>query len=377
MPKINKPKPIPLTIAKNGFSFYTKNFTFNAKRAIIMYYSGRRCPTFKGSVLMINDEKIQFGTIIRILFSLFPLLFGMPTVAMVLCAYNIAMTFIMIGPVNAALGALSSVLISVLFYGMFSPGTDIQGVFLGAEAVLCAAACTYAAVKRKGFFTGVYMSAAAYLVLSVANLRMLSSKAGQSIADFLTAAPLEFLKSQAEAVSAGTAVSADNITKLIDYIGKITVILLPSVLVVSSVAVGYIVMWCVASSLKRTPLSMNHSFAQLKMPKSAFFVMLAVFLLWHIGGNTAGVLGNVFAILWAMFFICAVSLVDFFLRKAIKLTFLRIIIHFVIYSVFSVLVRINPFVNIFVLYVILASVDSFVDLRRFSKGRTVNDEKEE
>lgn len=231
--------------------------------------------------------------------------------------------------------------------------------------------------EEKGLFYRHLYVCGSVLVLSVANLRILSSKAGQSIADFLTAAPLEFLKTQAETVPAGNAVSADNITKLIDYIGKITVMLLPSVLVVSSVVVGYIVMWCVAVSLKRTPLSMNHSFAQLKMPKSAFFVMIAVFLLWHIGGKAAGVLGNVFAILWALFFICAVSLVDFFLRKAIKPAFLRVIIHFVIYSVFSVLVRINPFVNIFVLYVILASVDSFVDLRRFFKERAVNDEKEE
>ena len=41
-----------------------------------------------------KQERVSFHIIWKILVALLPILFGMPTVAMVICAYNIAMTMI-------------------------------------------------------------------------------------------------------------------------------------------------------------------------------------------------------------------------------------------------------------------------------------------
>lgn len=326
---------------------------------------------------VLNNEKIQFGTILRIMLSLLPLLFGMPSVAMVLCAYNISMTFLMLGPANAILGGLSSFLFSMLFYATVG-GEETQGLFLGLQAVLCAAACVYVTANKQDFFQGVYLAAAAYLLVSAADLSMLSAKAGQSIAQYLTEAPFALMKEQLAELTENTIDSVEIVNKLLTYAEHTIRLLIPSILVVSSVIVGYCVMWCVTAALRKTPISTGHSFAKLKMPRSAAIALPTALVMYFFTKNTdfGYLFINIFVILAALFFFCAVALVDFYLRKVVKATFARVLIHFLIYSVFSLLVSINPFINIFIVYVLSACVDSFVDFRHIRKERAVNYEKE-
>ena len=184
-----------------------------------------------------NEERVNFGIVMRTAFSLIPLLFGLPTPAMVLCAYNISMSYMVCGPITAVASSLCTVCLSMVLCG------QLQGLYIGLQAVLCAAACIYAVRKKSGFYTGMRLAAAAYLLPSCADLYFSAKKAGESIADFLTKQPLELMKSQLHALCAQVGTGTESVDALLSVITKFTVMIIPSVLIISSTVIGYIIMW--------------------------------------------------------------------------------------------------------------------------------------
>ena len=57
---------------------------------------------------------------------------------------------------------------------------------------------------------------------------------------------------------------------------------------------------------------------------------------------------------------------DFYLRRLIRSTFMRVVIHVLVIITATTTTMISPFVNVFVVYALIAVVDSFADFRKLS-----------
>lgn len=317
-----------------------------------------------------RQEKVSFHIIWKILVALLPILFGMPTVAMVICAYNIAMTILCIGPVTAIVASLSAICISMFFCGTYGETAKLQGLFIGLEAALCGIMCAYAIIKKKGFYNGVWLAGGAFLILSFTEIYNNALKAGMSVAQFLTQMPMDIFKMQIASMGeGGVNIPTETIDALIDTIGHIAVMIVPSILVISSLAVGYGVMWLVTAQMRRLPVGITHSFAKVKLPKTAVIITALSFALFIINpqGNFSYVFLNALMILAAVSFFAGISFVDFYLRRALKSTPLRVVIHILVILFSAVFSGISPYVNLFVVYILLASVDAFANFRKIRK----------
>ena len=53
-----------------------------------------------------RKERLNFGVVLRTIVSLLPMIFGIPTLAIITCSYNIAMSFMVFGPQTAFAASL-------------------------------------------------------------------------------------------------------------------------------------------------------------------------------------------------------------------------------------------------------------------------------
>ena len=302
-----------------------------------------------------REERLNFGIIVRVLISLLPILFGWNLVAMIMCAYNIAMSFIICGPLTALVSSMSAVCVSMFLHGMYGEGAKLDGLFLALEAILCAAGCIYAIFTKKGFYKGVWLSAIGFLIPSFVSLKYYASKAGLSVAQFLAEPSFSLYKEQFAEMAKQMPDNEKLLNEVADAVYQITISVIPSVLIIASLVIGYIVMWCISAQLRKIPKSgIVHSFSQIRVPKTAVVIMLLSIFLYIT--NMEAEIGFIFLNLFIiMFMLCAfsgISFVDFYLRKSIKSKFVRVLIYF--------------FLNIFPLYVLIAIVDSFANFRKLT-----------
>ena len=310
-----------------------------------------------------RDEKLNFSVILRVVVSLFPLLFGMSLPAMIWCAFNIAMSYIVIGPKTGFVSSLCAICVSMLFCGTFGEWAKLEGLFIAAEAILCALACVYIVLKRKDFYTGLWLASAGYLIPNVISLRNAATEAGMNIAQFLTKLPLDMVKVQFDSMNAetGGAVDAAFFEQILDTVEKLTVAIIPSILIIVSVGVGYAVVWCVCARLRSLPIRIDHSFSMIKIPRTMSVVMIFSILicLLRLEETVNFVFLNVFAVLYCLCFFAGISLCDFFMRRFIKNPFMRVIVYggaVVFASAF-----VTPVLSL------LALIDSFVDFRKIRR----------
>lgn len=312
-----------------------------------------------------REEKLSFSIILRMGLSLLPILFGMPFAAMIWCSYNIAMSFIVIGPVTSVVSSLCAMCISMFFYGFYGEGAKIEGLFLALEAILCAGACIYTVNKRKDFFSGVWLATAGYLIPSVISLKTYAHNAGMSIADYLTKLPVEQLRENFALTNEQYALGLDTavIEGLVGYIHSFVTMLVPSILVISSVIVGYAVMWTVCARMRSVMPEVRHSFSEILIPRVMIIVMAICIttFLFNINQTVNTITINVFTILLYLCFFAGLSMVDYFFRKAIKSAVLRVVIYLVAFMTASLFLVAG--------LIIAAMADSFLDFRKIRKRR--------
>ena len=153
------------------------------------------------------------------------------------------------------------------------------------------------------------------------------------------------------------ALGGETVDLLSELIRNFTVMIIPSVLIISSMVLAYIVMWAVVAPLRRMPSHQKiHSFSHIKLPRICTvltLILLALLFYCMGGGNT--IVSTVALNISAMALFAGISLTDFFLRKAIKIKFVRFIIHIIITF------------NFFPIYILAAFVDSFANFRKLPK----------
>ncbi len=318
-----------------------------------------------------RTERLDFSIIIRMALSLLPLLFGMPSVAVVLCAYNIAMSFVILGPITSAVSSFAALILSSLFSGFLMKGAEGYGLVLGLEAVLCAAGCIYAISKKTGFYTGVWLSSAGFLIPSFMYTYFDSVKSGKSIAEYLISESTALSAENMKNVLAQNNLSADSVTNVFETINSMSVLIVPSVFIISAIVIGYISMWAVCAGLRKFPVAYNVSFASLKMPKTSIFVLLLALVMAIFGNTGFEYVGfNVALVLGAMYFFCGISFIDFYLRRIVKGKVSRIFIQMILFFVSLVAGLVVPFANYFTVCLLIAVIDSFFDFRKISADKT-------
>jgi len=317
-----------------------------------------------------KEERINFGVILRIALSLLPVLFGMTFPSMVLCSYHIVLSFLIFGPTTCVIGSLSTIGLSMMFCGMFGAAGELQGFYLGLQAVLCAAGCIYAIMGKRGFFTGAWLAAAGFLIPSYINMYTMAHSEGKSLAVFLTEIPIEMSKMQFDAMAQQTNIDMSVLSALMEKLFEFMTMIIPSILIVTSIAVGYIVMWVVCSSMRRPPFSdsqyaIKHSFGEITVPKTVSILAVITFVLTIVVKNeaVAYVLANAAVVFGSLCFFGGMSVVDFYMRRIVHSMFLRLTIHFVLYMFSAFMAGVNPYMNIFTIYILIGILASFVNIR--------------
>lgn len=310
-----------------------------------------------------KEEKLNFGIILRIGLSLLPILFGMPFAAMLWCSFNIAMSFIVYGPMTSLVSSLCSVCISMFFFGIYGEGAKVYGLYLAIEAILCAGACVYTVAKRRDFYSGVWLAAAGYLVPGVISIKSQAAKEGLNIAHFLTDEPIQLVRMQFEQINqqAGLNLETEFIGQVMEMMHSAAIAIVPSLLVISSVVVGYIIMWCVCARLRNMPGSVQHSFSKIKIPRTMIILMAVALTVYFININSAvsAVMLNIFVIMMYLCCFAGLSLVDYFLRKPVKVVPFRVLIYFGTFMFMSTF--------LIMIFVLSGIVDSFFDFRKIKK----------
>ncbi len=329
-----------------------------------------------------KKEKLNFGIIFRIGISLLPILFGMGIPAMVWCSFNIAMSYIVFGPLTSFVSSLSAICISMVLYGFAGgDGAKIEGLFLALQAIFSAFACVYAIAKKKDFFTGVWLSSIGFLIPFFLSLKNVATQAGLSITQFFAEKPLEALKAEYATIGkeAGIHLSAKQIDALFNMLREIMTKLMPSIIIIISIVIGYLIMWCINARLRNVPgIGFEHSFSKIRIPYTMLAAAVLSLATALIGFNEdiTFVALNAFSILFTICFFAGVSFIEFYLRQAVQSKVLRVILHVCIVMFSSNVVLFNGYVNIATIYAILAAVDTFFDFRKIKKRRELRETEE-
>ncbi len=305
-----------------------------------------------------REEKLNFGIIIRVFVSLLPILFGMPTLAIILCSYNLAMSFMVFGPLTAFVSSLCSICISMFLGGSYGPSAELSGFVWALQAILCSAGALYGFLRKRKFAAGLSYATVGILIPQFLYLQYIAHTNGITIAQALVPS-VEEVKSLAGEFFSNLQpnIEPSVVDKILTTTHTVTTMLIPSMLIVSSMVLAYIVLWAISVQMRKMPVGIVHSFSHIKVSRlTVLFVTISVVFV-AVGLAMADnmiltVALNMMVILSAMCFFAGVSLVDFFARRFIPFTFIRVVFHVIIS------------LNAFFIYIIIAFVDSFANFRK-------------
>jgi len=319
-----------------------------------------------------REDKLNFGVIIRTFVSLLPVLFGVPLLAIITCAYNIVMSFVVFGPLNAVATSLCSVCIS-MFIGEFTgAGGELYGFVIAIQAVLAAIGCIYGYLIKKKFSLGMYFSTAGILIPQFMYIQSQAASNGLTVAEAIVPSVEEIKLIVQETLmtipESEIPFGAYEVNLISFLTQKITKMMIPAAFIISSLVLAYIVVWAVSVQLRKVPAGITHSFSHIKVSKSmsiVFLVLINALIVFMVLGYNLEIPESIYIVCLNMIMILAticlfsgISFVDFYLRKAIRFTALRVLIY--VGTMFAI-----PAVCI--AYMLAGCVDGFADFRRLKK----------
>ena len=314
-----------------------------------------------------REDKLSFAIIIRVLFSLLPILFGMPTVATIVCAYNIAMTFLAVGPLATTVSSLFAVAGAMFICSTVGVGGEVTGLVIGIQAVLAAVGCIIGLFKKRDFYKGLFLATGGILLPQIIYENSVAHSNGMRLADMLVPSIEDFNSIVAqtfETFPAEFISAAEQVGVTVEMVSQLSrnlmIMIIPSVIIVSSLAVAYILMWAVASPLRRMTNNQKiHSFSRIKIPCGFTIVSILATIYLLFFANSANsmvvtILLNMLIVISAIALLAGVSFADYYFRKALPFALPRIIIHVLV------------IINFFPAYILAAMIDSFANFRKLS-----------
>ena len=322
-----------------------------------------------------RKERLNFGVVLRTIVSLLPMIFGVPTLAIITCSYNIAMSFMVFGPLTAFATSLCTVCFSMFIGAGVGVGGELMALVIGLQAVLSALGCIYGYLYKKKFSVGMYGVAAGILIPEYLYAQYQASSRGLSVVQAMVPSAEEMKNIVYQALSnlpeTELGVLAPEINKVINLTHDFVSMLIPSVFIIISLVLAYVVMWAVSVQLRKLPVGMNHSFSRIKLPKTMTIVFLLVILILVLTGvseklaipaSAVAVLLNMMVVLQTIAMFSGISFIDYFLRKIVRFTAFRVIIYVGTMVVF-------PIVSL--AYTIAGCIDSFADFRKLKTAESI------
>lgn len=119
-----------------------------------------------------------------------------------------------------------------------------------------------------------------------------------------------------------------------------------------------------------TVMEIYPHFWQLQLPKSGFVVLVILFVVTFFMKSSAlsGAITNIIIMLCALYFMCGLSVVDFFLKKRNIHWALRIVIYIIGFAVLGIIGIIIPIANISSIMLFAGVTDGMFDFRRLRSG---------
>ncbi len=322
-----------------------------------------------------RKERLNFGVVLRTIVSLLPMFFGVPTLSIITCSYNIAMSFMVFGPLTALTTSLCTVCFSMFIGAGVGAGGELTALVIGLQAVLSALGCIYGYLYKKKFSVGMYCVAAGILIPEYLYVQYQASSQGMSVVQAMVPSAEEMKYIVYQALSnlpeAELGVLAPEINKVISLTHNFVSMLIPSVFIIVSLILAYLVMWAVSVQLRKLPVGIKHSFSRIKIPKTMTVVFLLVVFTLIITGVSerlvipafaTTVLLNMVVVLQILAMFSGISFIDYFLRKIVRFTAFRVIIYIGTIIVF-------PIVSI--AYTIAGCIDSFADFRKLKPAESI------
>ncbi len=231
---------------------------------------------------------------------------------------------------------VATLVISALF-----TGSIVSAVSIVLMSVLPGAIAGYFLGRRSPFFVTLFGTCAAVCVGWIAEILLLDVLVAdggiEKMFAEITGQFSEIMKTVTESMESEGAAEAEKIIKtLTDAMGYTFRLYFPSLVIISSMVIGYIIIMLCAFVIKRTKSKDVKvlPFSRLKAPKNMSTVAVIAYICYMLAGNEStfsAVLANVVLVLYAIIGICGLSLLDSKLGKKIKSGIARIIIYAVVF----------------------------------------------
>ena len=306
---------------------------------------------------------------IRLFTALLPLALGWPLLAFCFCAYNLVMVTatrggVYGGIVSAATALAGGLLCFACGYGAY------YGIFFALQLVVAATFCSLTVITRKSFGAGLLAASVGYGLGNVLNLKHMANNAGLSIADYIYSHVEPIISQSVNTFFEQYPTLADGQLGIdpqtaMNTFSTIMKAIIPASLITGAILAGYIVMWMVSRSLRDTPLDSGHSFANIRLSVPAVVFGAVMLALLFVPGEMVSIVGLSGVLVFInLAFFSGLSLMEFLLRRKIKNTIPRVLIHIAFIAGGLMISAFFPLVNIFLLYALMGIIDCFASIRK-------------
>ncbi len=228
--------------------------------------------------------------------------------------------------------------------------------------------------KRKiKFLSGVFAGAFLFLLSFGCSVYAAQMLYGCSPIDFAVTNAVDTFISAYESVPEISAEQISKMKQLMGVIKDLYFVLMPTIIVAINLMRSYVILMLAKGvfAIFRRDVSGFCRFCDFKMPKSAILAAIVAYALSLIFKKyqISYAFSNFVAIILVTTSFCGLSMIDYWLRKKVRLSILRLPIYIVGFSLLSAIMGMGAS---FVLFVGIA--DSGFDLRKGFKGIKKNDE---
>lgn len=147
---------------------------------------------------------------------------------------------------------------------------------------------------------------------------------------------------------------------------------IPSIIIIFSMVAMIIMLFISKKAVKA--VNRNESFegmvpfSHLKIRRSTSLVLFILYLISIFASGTFGIIvGNIISVLVVMCIGCGFSLIEFYFKKAIRISVLRLFIYVTGFSFISLVLSMISFVNPVMLLALLGMIDAARDFRKIDK----------
>lgn len=239
---------------------------------------------------------------------------------------------------------IAPAVIAILVVALLVTGEILSAVSIVLLSVIPGTVTGYVLGRHKGFFTALFATCTAVCIGWLFELFVLFAFVGNGIEDLFAQtlkmteqmlAPLTESFSQA-GVAVGNMSGEEFVRFFIESIGKTLRLYFPSIIIMSSVFEGYLIMRVCAFFVRRTKVAEVDivPFSEIRATKSMCFVGVLCYLIGFFTGTDTvfgAVVANAVFILYSLIGVCGLSLVDYKLKGVIRSAWGRFGIYFAVF----------------------------------------------